>query len=416
MVSQAQGGRDGSLFLQTTLMGRVSTHQNQTPTTQRRRKRSSLPSNDSTRSQRQRLCSNLLSEAPPTRIPLRNRLLNHETHGNNNQSRRKKRLNQPQGDNDRVIRRKVTPTPITLIPLVERLAQHDLHGQNQQAADGDTFGDQYPSSPAQNSSIFTFQNIGPQKQSASESAPQLNSKRFSKGKASVSMFAEHCLNESKLPHCDTFNPRMKSNSKGSFSYILNNKHEAPTAGWHLVGGTGFTMNSLFCSQKLNHGGDSTGLGRWAFSRFQGRGNTTLCIYAAYCPVKNPRNPGSVWNQHCRFFSDTRDDPNPNPRALFADDLCRSISARLAAGDSVILGLDHNEDVRTGSLGVKFKDLGMIDSILTLHSSLSPPATFNRNKTRTPIDAIWTSPNISVLRGGYCAFGGRVGMRSDHRKL
>ena len=176
------------------------------------------------------------------------------------------------------------------------------------------------------------------------------------------------------------------------------------------------MNLLFCSQKLNHGGDSTGLGRWAFSRFQGRGNTSLCVYAAYCPVKNSRNPGSVWNQHCRFFSDTREDPNPNPRALFADDLCRSISARLAAGDSVILGLDHNEDVRTGSLGVKFKTMGMIDSILTLHSSLSPPATFNRNKSRTPIDAIWTSPNISVLRGGYCAFGGQVGMRSDHRQL
>jgi len=167
--------------------------------------------------------------------------------------------------------------------MIERLAQHDLHGQNQQAADGDTFGDQYPSSPAPNSSIFTFQNIGPQKKSASESAPQLNSSRFSRGNASVSLFAEHCLNESKLPHCDTFNPRMKSKSKNSFSYILNNKHEAPTAGWHLVGGVGFTMNSLFCSQKLNHGGDSTGLGRWAFSRFQGRGNTTLCVYAAYCP-------------------------------------------------------------------------------------------------------------------------------------
>ena len=45
MVSQAQGGRDGSLFLQTTLMGRVSTHPNQTPN-QRRRKRSSFPARE----------------------------------------------------------------------------------------------------------------------------------------------------------------------------------------------------------------------------------------------------------------------------------------------------------------------------------------------------------------------------------
>ena len=142
---------------------------------------------------------------------------------------------------------------------MDRLFQHDLHGHNQQVADGDTFGDHYPSSPVPNSSIFTFQNIGPQKQSAAESASQLDSSRFSRGNASVSLFAEHCLNEAKLPPCDTFNPRMKSKSKHSFSYILNNKHEAPTAGWHLVESTRFTINSLFCSQKLNHGGDSTGL-------------------------------------------------------------------------------------------------------------------------------------------------------------
>ena len=140
------------------------------------------------------------------------------------------------------------------------------------------------------------------------------------------------------------------------------------------------------------------------------------MYAAYCPIKNPRNPGLVWNQHCRYFSDTRDDPNPNPRALFADDLCKSVSTRLIAGNSVILGMDHNEDVRTGLLAEKLKELKIIDSILTLHSVSSPPATLKINTTITPIDALWVSPNIGVLRGGYCAFDGLFGMRSDHRRL
>ena len=103
MVSQAQGGRQGSVFFQTTLMGRVPTHQIQTPP-QRRRKRTSIPSSDSTRSQRRRLCRN----------------------------------------NPDVV-------PITLIPLVDRLSQHDLHDHNQQTADGDSFKNAYPSSP--NSSI-----------------------------------------------------------------------------------------------------------------------------------------------------------------------------------------------------------------------------------------------------------------------
>ena len=245
------------------------------------------------------------------------------------------------GTGTRLQRPALSPTTpstvlITLIPSKERLSQFDLHGHNQQAEDNHVFGDAYPKSPAPNSSLFTFQNISPQKQSASHSASKFNSRRFSLGRASVSLFAEHCLNEAKLPHCDTFNARMKVNSLSSFSYILNNNHEATSSSWHLVGGTGFTMCSLVCSHKLNHGGDSTGLGQWSFTRFQGRGDTTLCVYAAYCPVKNPRNPGSVWNQQCRFFSDTRDDPNPNPRTLFAQDLCRSILARMAAGDSVIL--------------------------------------------------------------------------------
>ena len=267
MVSQAQGGRHRSVLSQTTLMERVSTQQNQTPT-QRRRKRTSQPSNDSTRSQRQRLCSDTPFDVPPARVPLMARLPNHDTHGHNHQSRRRKRISLSPSDRTRSQRQRISSStpfavPITLIPLVERLSQHDLHGHNQQAADGDTFADQYPSSLAPNSSIFTFQNIGPQKKSTAESASQLNSSRFSRGNASVSLFAEHCLNEAKLPHCDTFNPRMKSKSKHSFSYILNNKHEAPTAGWHLVGGTGLTMNFLYYSQKLNHGGDSTGLGRWS---------------------------------------------------------------------------------------------------------------------------------------------------------
>ena len=162
MVSQAQGGRLGSVFSKTTLMGRVSTQQNQTPT-QCRRKRTSQPSNDSTRSQRRRLCSDTPFDVPSARVPLMARLLNHEINGNNHQSRRRKRISLPPSDDTRVHRRKVSSAPITLIPLVERLSQRDLRGHNQQAADGDTFGDPYPSSPAPNSSIFTFQNIGPQK-------------------------------------------------------------------------------------------------------------------------------------------------------------------------------------------------------------------------------------------------------------
>ena len=225
MVRQGQGGRSRASFSQTTLMrgAFTSTNNNSTPNPCKpSHKRSVSPSSTSPRSQRR----SLLSTFP-------------------------------------------SAVPITLIPLKDQLSQYDLHGHNQQAVDNHIFRDAYPTSPSPNSSLFTFQNIGPQKQSASHSASKLNSSRFSLRKASVSFFADHCLNETKLPHCDTFNARMKVKSPTSFSYLLKNKHEATSSSWHLVGGIGFTMCSLLRSHKLNHGGDSTGLGRWSFARFQG---------------------------------------------------------------------------------------------------------------------------------------------------
>ena len=306
MVRHGAGGRQGDGFFQTTLTGGTSTSRILTP--QHRRKHTSPPPSKYTRSQRRWLCA-----TGPVVVP------------------------------------------ITLIPLVDRLSQYNLHGHNQQADDGDIFGNVYPSSPAPNSSIFTFQNIGSQKQSTSHPTFQLNSGRSSRGKTTVSLFAEHCLTKAKLPHCDTFNVRIQAKAPRPFSYVLNNKHEASSSSWHSTGGTGFTLCSLFCSHKLNHGGNPTGLGRWSFAQFQGRGASTLCVYAAYCPVKNLRNPGSTWNQQCRFFSDIQDDPNPNPRAKFAEDLCQSISTRLTAGDSIILGVDHNDNIHSSALALKLKN-------------------------------------------------------------
>ena len=50
----------------------------------------------------------------------------------------------------------------------------------------------------------------------------------------------------------------------------------------------------------------------------------------------------------------------------------------------------------------------------MHSSLSLPATFAQNTSRTPVDSIWVSANVMTLRSGYCPFDGILGMKSDHR--
>ena len=43
-----------------------------------------------------------------------------------------------------------------------------------------------------------------------------------------------------------------------------------------------------------------------------------------------------------------------------------------AGDSIVLGVDDNYDVRTSDLSQKLTELGLRGAILTLHAPASPP--------------------------------------------
>ena len=60
----------------------------------------------------------------------------------------------------------------------------------------------------------------------------------------------------------------------------------------------------------------------------------------------------------------------------------------AASDNIVIGIDMNTDVRTSKLAKIFQSLDLRDGIISTHPSKSPPATFNQNGSRIPIDAIW----------------------------
>ena len=66
------------------------------------------------------------------------------------------------------------------------------------------------------------------------------------------------------------------------------------------------------------------------------------------------------------------------------------------GDHVVLGMDANEDIRTGSVTQALEDVGMLEGIISKHRGASVPATCATNRSRTPIDGIWVSPGIEVL--------------------
>jgi hypothetical protein len=78
----------------------------------------------------------------------------------------------------------------------------------------------------------------------------------------------------------------------------------------------------------------------------------------------------------------------------------------------------NEDVRDCNLSKVFQENELQNAILTSHPSESPPATFNRNHSRTPIDAIWVTPNLDITRAGFMPFdgGSQLAPSDGHRML
>jgi hypothetical protein len=84
------------------------------------------------------------------------------------------------------------------------------------------------------------------------------------------------------------------------------------------------------------------------------------------------------------------------------------------GDHVILAMDANEDIRLGEINGTLNRAGLREIITDLHQDKSPPATYNRNTQRQPIDGIWATSGITPMSAGYLALG--AGCPSDHRGL
>ena len=57
---------------------------------------------------------------------------------------------------------------------------------------------------------------------------------------------------------------------------------------------------------------------------------------------------------------------------------------------------------------------MYEAIVSNHKEKSVSATCAKNTQRIPIDSIWTSPGLTVLRCGFLPFHDVYSFESDHR--
>jgi len=146
-----------------------------------------------------------------------------------------------------------------------------------------------------------------------------------------------------------------------------------------------------------------------------KNQTKLRVISGYRP--NPDSSdrtGSVYSQHERHLQSLHDDRNP--RRAFVKDLQAAINTWSTEGDLFLIGLDANNNVRTGSVDQMLCSAGLVDVHHAKHPYLSTTSTCNKNTNDIPVDGIWASPSLDCVAAGYYGFGELLMGKTDHRMI
>ena len=188
-----------------------------------------------------------------------------------------------------------------------------------------------------------------------------------------------------------------------------NKHEFTAL--NQFGGTAVVATNTLASRVLGTGGDEAGLGRWAWTRFRGKNKTFSRVISAYQPHKgsDKLHPKAVYRQQQRYWLDQNSDQCPLHH--FRDDLCSLLQKWIQSGERIVLLIDANEKISTGTLHQRLERLGLVSVYKHRFGLEQMPATYHRGSE--PIDNIFVTQNFRTLRAGMFAFGDGPG---DHRGL
>ena len=135
------------------------------------------------------------------------------------------------------------------------------------------------------------------------------------------------------------------------------------------------------------------------------------IVTVYQPniQKDVRSSSSVYQKHKRYWLTKNKDKCPND--LLRRDLKKFLVTCIKQKEKLVILVDCNEDVRKGKLDSILRSIGLRSAIRQRHGEASIPPTQHRGST--PIDDIYLSHDIHIVKTGYLAFGDGPG---DHRAL
>jgi hypothetical protein len=225
------------------------------------------------------------------------------------------------------------------------------------------------------------------------------------------MMAEIGLNWTKISANDRWFKIISGKFRTSRSVFAHNVTELHQSKVLQLGGVGLMSTDDVTHRITATGKDPAGLGRWCCTQFQGKNGVKVRTISMYRPCEAP-GATTTYQQQLRFLR--HHTAEFQPRTALYEDLFMECTEWMDEGDQLIIGIDANEDVRTGATAEFFQTLGLRDAILDKHSQLSLPATHNRNDQRQPMDGLFVTPGLQAVEAGYSTF--RVGCPSDHRVL
>ena len=229
--------------------------------------------------------------------------------------------------------------------------------------------------------------------------------------ADIVAYAEHKINAANNDNVNGLSQMFNGGEAEIRTLCGHNVHE--DVGRIQQGGTSLLLYGPLIDQYdfEASGKDDIGLGRWVVMVFRGSDGITTRVVCGYNPCKsNIRARRSSYQQHRRYFIEKEKD-TMCPRRRFHNDLVRQLTQWREAGDRIIVCMDANEDIYKKSIGKTLTQedgLGM-QEVVGAFTGEKLGATFFRGKT--PIDAVWATPDVVVV--GACVMPAGYGV-GDHR--
>ena len=230
-----------------------------------------------------------------------------------------------------------------------------------------------------------------------------------KSQSDVTCLVETNLRWPDLHNKSTLNSRLRATYQEFQSATSYNKHE--NSGKLQRGGTCVFATGQLSYRVHKRGSDSTGLGRWSWMQFSGRGNHRTRVISAYRPCAKSTNSKltTVRHQHSRYYR--KNNIMTDPREKYIIDLEATLTQWIQDGIQIVFCVDANEDLQHGRFHDMTTRLGLLNAG-DPHGNQRIPATHNSGTK--PIAGISFSPTLDLIQFGMLAHG--EGIEGDHRNI